>query len=121
MNAGRRLVGGWSEVGRALVGRRSSAGRRSVGGQLEVEVGRGFRSDSFSIHTFCIENSRAPASELVLQRGGLPSEITLGGGGTTVHFVFVFFQFFFVQDSVLGTKWTILGTKGTKGTKILDK
>ena len=72
---GRRLVGGWSEVGRSEVGRRS-VGRRS-------EVGRGFRSDSFSIRTFCIEDSRAPASELMLQRGGLPSEITLPGGASS--------------------------------------
>ena len=107
MNAGRRSVGGRSEVGRRSVGRRSSAGRapvggrfggrsevgrRSVGRRSEVgrrsvgrrsEVGRGFRSDSFSIRTFCIEDSRAPASELVLQRGGLPSEITLPGGASS--------------------------------------
>ena len=36
-------------------------------------------------------------------------------------FCLCLFSVFFVQDSVLGTKWTILGTKGTKGTKILDK
>ena len=92
------MVGGWSEVGRRFsvggrsVGGRSGAGRRSVGGRSEVgrrsvgrrsEVGRGFRSDSFSIRTFCIEDSRAPASELVLQRGGLPSEITLPGGASS--------------------------------------
>ena len=35
-----------------------------------------FRSDSFSIRTSV---SRAPASELVLQRGGLPSKIALPG------------------------------------------
>ena len=93
---GRRPVGGRSEVGRAPVGGRSGAGRRSVGGSevgrrsvgrrsvgRRSEVGRGFRSDSFSIRTFCIEDSRAPASELVLQRGGLPSEITLPGGASS--------------------------------------
>ena len=36
-----------------------------------------FRSESFSIRTY---NGRAPASELVLLRGGLPSEIALQGG-----------------------------------------
>ena len=36
-------------------------------------------------------------------------------------FCLCLFSVFFVQDSVLGTKWTILETKGTKGTKILDK
>ena len=35
-----------------------------------------FRSESFSIHT---SKGRAPASELVLLRGGLPSEIALQG------------------------------------------
>ena len=36
-----------------------------------------FRSESFSIRT---SEGRAPASELVLQRGSLPSEIALQGG-----------------------------------------
>ena len=36
-----------------------------------------FRSESFSIR---ISEGRAPASELVLQRGSLPSEIALEGG-----------------------------------------
>ena len=36
-----------------------------------------FRSESFSIRTY---KGRAPASELVLLRGGLPSEIALQGG-----------------------------------------
>ena len=35
-----------------------------------------FRSESFSIRTY---KGRAPASELVLLRGGLPSEIALQG------------------------------------------
>ena len=35
-----------------------------------------FRSESFSIHT---SEGRAPASELVLQRGSLPSEIATAG------------------------------------------
>ena len=35
-----------------------------------------FRSESFSIRT---SEGRAPASELVLQRGSLPSEITTAG------------------------------------------
>ena len=90
---GRRLVGGWSEVDRAPVERRSEVGRGSVGRRSEVgrrsvgrrsEVGRSvggfdlenFRSDSFSIRTFCIESSRFRAR---VARGGLPSEITLPG------------------------------------------
>ena len=36
-----------------------------------------FRSESFSIRT---SEGRAPASELVLQKGSLPSEIALQGG-----------------------------------------
>ena len=36
-----------------------------------------FRSESFSIRTY---KGRAPASELVLLRRGLPSEIALQGG-----------------------------------------
>ena len=36
-----------------------------------------FRSESFSIRT---SEGRAPASELVLQRGSLPSEIALNKG-----------------------------------------
>ena len=36
-----------------------------------------FRYESFSIRTY---KGRAPASELVLLRGGLPSEIALQGG-----------------------------------------
>ena len=35
-----------------------------------------FRSESFSI---CTSEGRAPASELVLQRGSLPSEIATAG------------------------------------------
>ena len=91
---GRRSVGG-REVGRRSVGGRSEVGRRSVGGRSEVDrrsvegrSGAGRRSVevfglTFSIRTFCIEDSRAPASELVLQRGGLPSEITLPGGASS--------------------------------------
>ena len=69
MNAGRR-----SEVGRRSVEGRSGAGRRSVGG----------RSGAGPTHSRYIPSvSRAPASELVLQRGGLPSEITLPGGASS--------------------------------------
>ena len=94
MNAGRRLVGGWSEVDRAPVGRRSEVGRsgagRSVGRRSEVgrrsiggrsEVGR--RSVGRTHSRYVPSVSRAPASELVLQRGGLPSEITLPGGASS--------------------------------------
>ena len=44
-----------------------------------------FRSESFSIRTY---EGRAPASELVLQRGSLPSEITLQGGSLESKMVY---------------------------------
>ena len=44
-----------------------------------------FRSESFSIRTY---KGRAPASELVLLRGGLPSEITLQGGSLESKIVY---------------------------------
>ena len=44
-----------------------------------------FRSESFSIRTF---EGRAPASELVLQRGSLPSEIALKGGSLESKMVY---------------------------------
>ena len=42
-------------------------------------------SESFSIRTY---KGRAPASELVLLRGGLPSEIALQGGSLESKFVY---------------------------------
>ena len=44
-----------------------------------------FRSESFSIRTY---KGRAPASELVLLRGGLPSEIALQGGSLESRIVY---------------------------------
>ena len=44
-----------------------------------------FRSESFSIRT---SEGRAPASELVLQRGSLPSEIALQGGNIESKMVY---------------------------------
>ena len=44
-----------------------------------------FRSESFSIRT---SEGRAPASELVLQRGSLPSEIALQGGSLESKMVY---------------------------------
>ena len=44
-----------------------------------------FRSESFSIRTY---EGRAPASELVLQRGSLPSEIALQGGSLESKMVY---------------------------------
>ena len=44
-----------------------------------------FRSESFSIRTSV---GRAPASELVLQRGGLPSEIAFSGGNLESKIVY---------------------------------
>ena len=44
-----------------------------------------FRSESFSIRT---SECRAPASELVLQRGSLPSEIALQGGNIESKMVY---------------------------------
>ena len=44
-----------------------------------------FRSESFSIRT---SEGRAPASELVLQRGSLPSEIALQGGNVESKMVY---------------------------------
>ena len=44
-----------------------------------------FRSESFSIRTY---KGRAPASELVLLRGGLRSEIALQGGSLESKFVY---------------------------------
>ena len=44
-----------------------------------------FRSESFSIRTY---KGRAPASELVLLRGGLPSEIALQGGSLESKIVY---------------------------------
>ena len=43
------------------------------------------RSESFSIRP---SKGRAPASELVLLRGGLPSEITLQGGSLKSKIVY---------------------------------
>ena len=42
---------------------------------LKIDL-ENFRSESFSIRT---SEGRAPASELVLQRGSLPSEIATAG------------------------------------------
>ena len=42
----------------------------------KIDFEENFRSESFSIRT---SESRAPASELVLQRGSLPSEIATAG------------------------------------------
>ena len=44
-----------------------------------------FRSESFSIRT---SEGRAPASELVLQRGNLPSDIALQGGSLESKMVY---------------------------------
>ena len=44
-----------------------------------------FRSESFSIRT---SEGRAPASELVLQKGSLPSEIALQGGNIESKMVY---------------------------------
>ena len=44
-----------------------------------------FRSESLSIRT---SEGRAPASELVLQRGSLPSEIALQGGNIESKMVY---------------------------------
>ena len=44
-----------------------------------------FRSESFSIRT---SEGRAPASEIVLQRGSLPSEIALQGGSLESKMVY---------------------------------
>ena len=44
-----------------------------------------FRPESFSIRT---SEGRAPASELVLQRGSLPSEIALQGGSLESKMVY---------------------------------
>ena len=44
-----------------------------------------FRSESFSIRTY---KGRAPASELVLLRGGLSSEIALQGGSLESRIVY---------------------------------
>ena len=44
-----------------------------------------FRSESFSIHT---SKGRAPASELVLLRGSLPSEIALQVGSLESKIVY---------------------------------
>ena len=46
---------------------------------------KNFRSESFSIRT---SEGRAPASELVLQRGILPSEIALQGGSLESKMVY---------------------------------
>ena len=46
-----------------------------------------FRSESFSIRTSSSEG-RAPASELVLQRGNLPFEIALQGGSLESKMVY---------------------------------
>ena len=46
---------------------------------------KNFRSESFSIRT---SEGRAPTSELVLQRGSLPSEIALQGGSLESKMVY---------------------------------
>ena len=78
--AGRRSVGRRSEVGRRSIGGRSKVGRRSGAGRRSV----GGRSEVGPTHSRYVPSvSRAPASELVLQRGGLPSEIRLPGGASS--------------------------------------
>ena len=47
-----------------------------------------FLSESFSIRTSGTSEGRAPASELVLQRGSLPSEIALQGGSLESKMVY---------------------------------
>ena len=47
-----------------------------------------FWSESFSIRRYVPPVSRAPASELVLQRGGLASKIAFQGGNLESKFVY---------------------------------
>ena len=49
------------------------------------KLSKKIRSESFSIRTY---KGRAPASELVLLRGGLPSEIALQGGSLESKIVY---------------------------------
>ena len=52
---------------------------------LKIIVLENFQSESFSIRT---SEGRAPTSELVLQRGSLPSEIALQGGSLESKMVY---------------------------------
>ena len=80
---------------------------------MQLEIFRGLRP-------------RAPAAvasepALCTDSSPTPFKNPAHAPGPFCPFCLCLFSVFFVQDSVLGTKWTILGTKGTKGTKILDK
>ena len=62
----RKNIFGYHKTGRKVVSRKTLK-------KIEIKF---FRSESFSIRT---SEGRAPASELVLQRGSLPSEIATAG------------------------------------------